>query len=1135
MYSRQYKTRKTSAKSSDTPVSNQFAPRPFVVQPQPQTPDLQTQQEKAEQSSNSFANISTFRPGYQPPSPPRIQMKLTIGQPGDKYEQEADRVAAGVVQRINSPQISQIQRLDAPEEDKLQMKPFAGTIQRQEQPEAEDKLQMKPIVQRLSVARGMAATPDLEKSIQGMKGNGQPLAENIRQPMEQAFGTDFSRVKIHSDSQSDQLNQSIQAKAFTTGQDIFFRQGEYAPGTRGGQELIAHELTHTLQQTGTTPLHSSSQSDKEQSSTSSYSPIPLSAAPSNLISRDPIAEAATAKTQAGEAINHLNTALTKANSVASVATEALKVIGSTTQKIRQQATNAKQIADEVTDLQQQVTTAAQAARDAANKAQAETVVDFDPAANTNEVSNAKVAIDANADAKIAEVTQIAITALADTVTTIADTLNQYATAKETLDIATTDNTSSAATLKEKQQALSIAQKKVKEAEQAFDKATASIKQAEEQVTKAETGISQARQDLATLKEEGKAKEVTKQDTQNAYDLAKQNLAATEEVILQANKTIETLEIIAIPEAQLTVERQQAEADKLKIVVTENEATANTATEESVTAQAEATSHTQTAQTAQTIAEQAAQRAAEVSAYIAKLTQEMTKIEFTDDLADHLAGAEYVIGKAALEAAKAANLAKTATDSQKKANAAQEAAEKAQEAVEQAIEAVNLAEENLLQAKAQVTELESKNATAKVDKEAAQKQIPVLKKAVIATEQAAKTAASAVTKAQNAITSKEQQLTKAKKTLTEKEDILNKRLPEAENKKNDSAQAITNQIEANQLVTEATQKAAVAAQALETAKTAAKQVLTQVTTAKTKVEGSTKTGQETYKDLVTATTPNKKIEDIKNQDIKKIKQEQLLLKGVGGQANLTELTTKEASLDKLVTMFEAMGYPLLKECLVTKAIATDFLVNMAKQADFQKAITDLITAGRANADIATVFEKAKKRGQTLVPYADLSKLLKQAHTIPTVNLTHLAFWISKKGGQKASELHTYIDERKADLTQIWTGTTCAMPAITPPPANIRVGDDLNYIIANAVAMTPPGSIPPNWGYAGNRPWGTVVRPDDGVTPRYNAAGGAITYKEYDITYYQTTPGYIRDGNRIIIGSDGRQYYTSDHYKHFSKIV
>ncbi|WP_375480245.1 DUF4157 domain-containing protein [uncultured Nostoc sp.] len=74
-------------------------------------------------------------------------------------------------------------------------------------------------------------------------GSGQPLSDDIRQPMEQAFGTDFSSVKIYTDSHSEQLNQSIQARAFTTGQDIFFRQGEYAPESHGGKELLAHELT----------------------------------------------------------------------------------------------------------------------------------------------------------------------------------------------------------------------------------------------------------------------------------------------------------------------------------------------------------------------------------------------------------------------------------------------------------------------------------------------------------------------------------------------------------------------------------------------------------------------------------------------------------------------------------------------------------------------------------------------------------------------------------------------------------------------------------------------------------------------------------------------------------------------------
>jgi len=62
------------------------------------------------------------------------------------------------------------------------------------------------------------------------------------------MGADFSGVKVYTDAQADQLSRSIQAKAFTTGQDVFFRQGAYEPRSRGGQELIAHELTHVVQQ-----------------------------------------------------------------------------------------------------------------------------------------------------------------------------------------------------------------------------------------------------------------------------------------------------------------------------------------------------------------------------------------------------------------------------------------------------------------------------------------------------------------------------------------------------------------------------------------------------------------------------------------------------------------------------------------------------------------------------------------------------------------------------------------------------------------------------------------------------------------------------------------------------------------------
>lgn len=68
--------------------------------------------------------------------------------------------------------------------------------------------------------------------------------------MEQAFGADFSQVQVHTDSKSNKLNESIQAKAFTTGTDIFFKQGEYQPDNQPGQELLAHELTHVVQQNG---------------------------------------------------------------------------------------------------------------------------------------------------------------------------------------------------------------------------------------------------------------------------------------------------------------------------------------------------------------------------------------------------------------------------------------------------------------------------------------------------------------------------------------------------------------------------------------------------------------------------------------------------------------------------------------------------------------------------------------------------------------------------------------------------------------------------------------------------------------------------------------------------------------------
>ncbi len=164
-----------------------------------------------------------------------IQAKLSIGEPNDKYEQEADDTAAKVVQQINSS-------------------PQDQSVQRQGGIEEEDELQMKPLVQRSEHIEGAEASADVEGSINRARGSGQQLPNQLRRKMENAMGADFSGVKIHTDGKADVLNRSLNARAFTTGSDIFFKKGEYNPDSTEGQTLIAHESTHVVQQGAAAPL-----------------------------------------------------------------------------------------------------------------------------------------------------------------------------------------------------------------------------------------------------------------------------------------------------------------------------------------------------------------------------------------------------------------------------------------------------------------------------------------------------------------------------------------------------------------------------------------------------------------------------------------------------------------------------------------------------------------------------------------------------------------------------------------------------------------------------------------------------------------------------------------------------------------
>lgn len=217
----------------------------------------------------------------------QIQAKLKIGQPGDKYEREADSVADRVMsmsEPASSPENGSVQRAccESCEEKELKRKPLAESItplvqreaaseeeeevQRQAEEEEEvqgkflqreteedEELQKQPEEENESVQTKddggtPSVSPSVESGINSLRGSGQPLPESTRSFMEPRFGADFSGVRVHTDSNANHLARSINAKAFTVGKDVVFGSGQYAPETSGGKQLLAHELTHTVQQ-----------------------------------------------------------------------------------------------------------------------------------------------------------------------------------------------------------------------------------------------------------------------------------------------------------------------------------------------------------------------------------------------------------------------------------------------------------------------------------------------------------------------------------------------------------------------------------------------------------------------------------------------------------------------------------------------------------------------------------------------------------------------------------------------------------------------------------------------------------------------------------------------------------------------
>ncbi len=148
------------------------------------------------------------------------------------------------------------------EDEKAEISPSGGG-EGGRTPSKEEPLMMK------SEGGETVGTSALQSQLNASKGKGASLPENTRTDMESTIGADFSGVSIHTDSNAVQMNKDLGAKAFTHGSDVYFNQGQYDTSSSGGQHLLAHELTHTVQQGGAAATPTVQKEEEETAS-----PIP---------------------------------------------------------------------------------------------------------------------------------------------------------------------------------------------------------------------------------------------------------------------------------------------------------------------------------------------------------------------------------------------------------------------------------------------------------------------------------------------------------------------------------------------------------------------------------------------------------------------------------------------------------------------------------------------------------------------------------------------------------------------------------------------------------------------------------------------------------------------------------------------
>ncbi|MDO6675256.1 DUF4157 domain-containing protein [Tenacibaculum sp. 1_MG-2023] len=245
---------KIVAKGKETP--NSF----FAPTVQKKNEEEIQKQESNEQEVQQKPLVDSISPVVQLTSEKDLQKQEEVQQ---KEEEEVQKVEDENIQEVTEDNLQAKEDNTTSFSNELIQQKSEEEIQQKEEEEVQEKEEEE--IQQLQMSGGDDSS-SLENDLNSSKGGGSPLPSNTQNEMESGFGADFSGVRVHNDSNAVQMNQELGSQAFTNGNDIYFNEGKYNPESDSGKHLLAHELTHTVQQ-GASPAANNVQKSEGETDT----------------------------------------------------------------------------------------------------------------------------------------------------------------------------------------------------------------------------------------------------------------------------------------------------------------------------------------------------------------------------------------------------------------------------------------------------------------------------------------------------------------------------------------------------------------------------------------------------------------------------------------------------------------------------------------------------------------------------------------------------------------------------------------------------------------------------------------------------------------------------------------------------